>query len=301
MADQYTDVERPGGVEGGASRPLWLDPLTRRELLWRGGRFALRGLLVLPVLAAGCAGSGGSGDDGEDYASSFDTPDAVRYVARLIPSATQHYDANTGLPVDGCPSCQFDAPPSEGGAMTYGVVFEGDDQSAFAGSDPSTFQPINGTGPTPPEPSAAGPDAVRRPADDGQFGVQFFRYFYVRGGRIETHPLKPCVDMDVLHTHLIIKRTKDTPDAQAYFKLHLGVYPNGANKCYVLYDSQHKSICFNVCFPDDRSNYATELQSVFHEALAAGFAALSVAVADWVLALAADVLATASLALLVAL
>lgn len=81
------------------------------------------------------------------------------------------------------------------------------------------------------------------------FGV-FYLFFRGLGPDSDTHPLKPCVEQPVHHVHVTIKKTKNSDDKFAWTHMHIGSYMNEFDeRCYVAYDSHHKSFCHKLCVP----------------------------------------------------
>ena len=132
-------------------------------------------------------------------------------------------------------------------------------------------------------------------ADFGIPGPGF--YIRYRGADRDAHPLTPCVNQVVRHVHVTVKRSSSTRDEDAWMKLHLGKYTDERGRtCFVVYDSQHKWICFKPCSIDRSS-----LKGMVEAALATGLAAVGVRAASWVIASTAAVVADSLYLVLLAL
>ncbi len=170
------------------------------------------------------------------------------------------------------------------------MAFEVIERDAFI--DPDDVTPGL---PPPTQPPAEPPGNGTPPNNPGQVPGRAEPYkrkfpgFYVFAGRIDSHYLSPCVEQDVLHTHVTIKRYENTPDSEAWFHFHVGLYRDGANRCYVLYDSKHKWICLKVCISDQSPLEA--VQEIMSQALSQGFEAEGIQARPWVIAAAALILA----------
>jgi len=72
-------------------------------------------------------------------------------------------------------------------------------------------------------------------------------FVYIQGPGY--HPLGNCVQSNVTHYKVVIKRYSWTPDTQAWVILHIGTYYSNGKKCFVFWDSQHSWICLRLCSP----------------------------------------------------
>lgn len=132
-------------------------------------------------------------------------------------------------------------------------------------------------------------------ADPRRYVSVQFPGFYIFAGRVDRHPLRPCVNEDVTHLHITLKRSKNTDDRQAWSHLHLGTYRSGGRKCFVLFDNLHPWICFKTCSPTQG-----ELKRILQLAIAAALVAAGIGVAAWIVGSAATVLATALFGIVIA-
>lgn len=279
--------EPPAKATQGSSAPI----VSRREFIERGTS-AVGGTLLGGTLAAALAclpGCGGGASEG-----GFQSQE---YLTRLFEDRQEYYDLVGGQRLGDCPSLSQQATYQSGDDLRCTMIFEIPDQGAFqeSGNQPPALPP----GAPPPTSPVATPPPDTTPPNNPSRAFEYqkqFPGFFVFAGRVDTHPLKPCVDMDVLHTHLTIKRDASTPDSEAWAKFHLGVYRDGANKCFVLYDNINKAICVNACYPTDPP--LGDVQHMIGDSLKAGFSAQGVSTLPWVIAGAAFVIARALLPVL---
>lgn len=238
--------------------------LTRRQFVATGGCAIASVGLGSALGLIGCVDSKETPTDSGSGFGLDDTP--VRYQIRVSGDQVEVVEAATGrLLGPGDEILHLLTPPQDGDEIGLGIQLE---------FEPESAKPL-------------------APQDWGQQFPGFFVYV----GRIDTHPLSPCLDQPVKHTHLTLKRYSSTPDREAWAKFHLGAYRNPRrSKCLVLYDSQHPRICLKTCTPTREG-----LERLFRDALTALFAAIGIYVSATVIASAARALATALLALVLAL
>lgn len=117
--------------------------------------------------------------------------------------------------------------------------------------------------------------------------VEIFGWrFQFRG--VETHSLGDCVTAPVTHFHLEVFRALGGGRYQYASKFHLGTYRNQGSRCFVLWSNYWPRVCWRVCQPS-----RDDLVRMMKWLVAAAAVIIGVALAAWIIAVIAEVLATA--------